>query len=96
MTLPLFDVVAGVMSAAGIQQSPEQEIVFEPKITVGVPFWAPLLGMSDAHVWVGLTPEQQKQVHRAVAQAYEPFRDGEHYLLKTHIRVISGLRPAVA
>jgi hypothetical protein len=29
-----------------------------------------------------------------VAKAYEPFRDGEHYLLKTHIRLISGLRPA--
>jgi len=29
-----------------------------------------------------------------VARAYEPFRDGEHYVLKTHIRIISGLRPA--
>ena len=89
-------IVAGLMAAAGIQQPREQEIVFEPKIKVGVPFWAPLLEMNAAHVWVGLGPVQQKQVHQAVARAYEPFRDGEHYVLKTHIRVISGLRPAVA
>ena len=70
--------------------------VFEPKIKVGLPFWAPLLEMNAAHIWVGLTPAHQKQVHQAVAQAYEPFRDGEHYLLKTHIRVISGQRSGTA
>ena len=89
-------IVSGLMSAAGIQQPREQEIVFEPKIKVGLPFWAPLLEMNAAHIWVGLTPAHQKQVHQAVAQAYEPFRDGEHYLLKTHIRVISGQRSGTA
>ncbi len=89
-------IVAGLMTAVGIQQAREQEFVFEPRIKVGVPFWAPLLEMNAAHVWVGLTPDQQKQVHQAVARAYEPFRDGEHFALKTHIRVISGLRHGVA
>ncbi len=89
-------IVSGLMSAAGIQQPREQEIVFEPKIKVGLPFWAPLLEMNAAHIWVGLTPALQKQVHQAVALAYEPFRDGEHYLLKTHIRVISGQRSGTA
>jgi hypothetical protein len=48
--------------------------------------------MNAAHVWSGLAPDEQKKVHQAVARAYEPFRDGEQYLLKTHIRLISGLR----
>jgi hypothetical protein len=82
------------MSTAGIQAAREQEIVVEPKIKVGIPFWAPLLEMNVAHIWSGLTPDEQKKVHQAVARAYEPFRDDEHYLLKTHIRLISGLRPA--
>jgi len=86
--------LAGLLSTAGLQEAREQEIVVEPKIKTGVPFWAPLLEMNAAHIWSGLTPEEQKKVHQAVAKAYEPFRDGEHYLLKTHIRLISGLRPA--
>lgn len=86
--------LAGLMSKAGFQEAREQEIVVNPKIKVGVPFWAPLLEMNAAHIWSGLTPEEQKKVHQAVARAYEPFRDGEHYLLKTHIRLISGLQPA--
>ena len=86
--------LAGLLSTAGLHEAREQEIVVEPKIKTGVPFWAPLFEMNAAHIWSGLTPEEQKKVHQAVAKAYEPFRDGEHYLLKTHIRLISGLRPA--
>ena len=86
--------VASLMAAAGMQEACEQDIIVEPKIKVGVPFWAPLLEMNAAHVWGGLTPEMQKKVHQTVALAYEPFRDGEHYVLKTHIRLISGLRPS--
>jgi SAM-dependent methyltransferase len=86
--------VADLMSTAGIQSAREQEIVVEPKIKVGIPFWAPLIEMNAAHIWSGLTPEEQKNVHQAVARSYEPLRDGEHYLLKTHFRLISGQRPA--
>ena len=85
--------VASLMTAAGLQEAREQDIILEPKIKVGVPFWAPLLEMNAAHIWGGLTPEVRKKVHQSVALAYEPFRNGEHYVLKTHIRLISGLRP---
>ena len=86
--------VASLMTAAGMQEAREQDMIVEPKIKVGVPLWAPLLEMNAAHVWGGLSPEMQKEVHQTVALAYEPFRDGEHYVLKTHIRLISGLRPS--
>jgi hypothetical protein len=86
--------VAGLMTAAGMKEAREQEIIVEPKIKVGVPFWAPLLEMNAAHIWGGLTQEVQKKVHQAVSLAYEQFRVGEHYVLKTHIRPTSGLRPA--
>ena len=87
--------VADLMSAAGLQDTREQEIQVEPKIKVGVPFWLPLLEMNAGEVWKALPPGQQKRVHQVIAQAYEPFRSGEHYLLKTHMRIISGARPAV-
>ncbi|MFO1082917.1 MAG: methyltransferase domain-containing protein [Reyranellaceae bacterium] len=89
-------VVAALMSAAGIVGAREQELRFEPRIKVGVPFWAPLLEMNAAHVWRSLTPEQQKNTHQAVAAAYEACRDGDHYVLESHMRIISGRRPDVA
>jgi hypothetical protein len=49
--------------------------------------WAPLLDMNATHVGTALAPNVQEKVHQAIAQAYEPFRDGESYKLKTHMRV---------
>lgn len=86
-------VIAALMTSAGIAEARESELVFEPKIKVGIPFWAPLLEMNAAEVWSTLTAEQKQATHLAVAQAYEPMRQGEHYLLKTHVRIIAGLRP---
>ena len=88
--------VAKLMTAAGLEDAAEQEIIVEPRIKVGIPFWAPLLEMNATQAWSGLSAERQKSVHQAVAQAYEPFRDGDHYVLQTHIRIISGRRPAAA
>ena len=89
-------VVGELMSAAGVVGAREQELMFEPRIKVGIPFWAPLLEMNAAHVWRSLTPEMQKKTHQAVAAAYEPFRDGDHYVLKSHMRIVSGRRPGAA
>jgi SAM-dependent methyltransferase len=86
-------IVANLMTAAGVVGVRENELIFEPRIKVGIPFWAPLLEMNAAEVWVGLSAEQKKAAHTAVAQAYEPMRDGEHYVLKSHMRIVSGARP---
>jgi hypothetical protein len=48
-------VVAGLMTAAGIAKAREDELIFEPRIKVGIPFWAPLLEMNAAEVWNVLT-----------------------------------------
>ena len=86
-------VVAGLMTAAGIAKAREHELIFEPRIKVGIPFWAPLLEMNAAEVWSGLTAEAEEGDPSAVAQAYEPIRQGEHYALKAHMRIVSGVRP---
>ena len=86
--------VAGLLAAAGLDDRHEQEIQVEPKIKVGVPFWLPLLEMNATEVWKVLPPEQQRRVHQVITQAYEPLRSGDHYVLKTHMRIISGARPA--
>lgn len=85
--------LAALMSAAGLADAQEQELIFEPRIKVGLPFWAPLLDMNATHVWTALAPDVQKKVHQAIAQAYEPFRDGDSYKLKTHMRIASARRP---
>jgi len=71
-------VLAAMMTSAGLVDAREQELIVEPRIKVGIPFWAPLLEMNATEVWTGLTPDEQKKAHQAVAQAYEPFRDGDH------------------
>ena len=86
--------VADLLAAAGLEETREQEVQVEPKVKVGVPFWLPLLEMNATEVWKALSPEQQERVHQVITQAYEPFRQGEHYVLKTHMRIISGARPA--
>lgn len=85
--------LAALMSAAGLADAQEQDLIFEPRIKVGLPFWAPLLDMNATHVWTSLAPDMQKQVHQAIAQAYETFRDGDSYKLKTHMRIASARRP---
>jgi ubiquinone/menaquinone biosynthesis C-methylase UbiE len=85
--------LAALMSAAGLADAQEQELIFEPRIKVGLPFWAPLLEMNATHVWTALAPDVQKNVHQAIAQAYEPFRDGDSYKLKTHMRIAWARRP---
>lgn len=86
-------VLAAMMTSAGLVDAREQELIVEPRIKVGIPFWAPLLEMNATEVWTGLTPDEQKKAHQAVAQAYEPFRDGDHYRLKSHMRIVSAKRP---
>lgn len=86
--------VAGPMRAAGLQDIREQDIVAERRIAVGTPFWAPVLEMNVSEVWQRLTPEQQQATHAVIAQAFEAFRDGEHYVLPSHTRLISAARPA--
>lgn len=88
--------VAGLLAAARLDDRHAQEIQVEPKIKVGVPFWLPLLEMNVTEVWKVLAPEQQRRVHQVITQACEPFRSGDHHVLKTHMRIISGARPAAA
>jgi hypothetical protein len=81
------------MTATGIAKAREDELIFEPRIKGGIPFWAPLLEMNAAQVWNALTAEQKKATHLAAAQASEPMRQGELYALKAHMGIVSGVRP---
>ena len=84
------------MTAAGLAERARAGTAVRAADQVGIPFWAPLLEMNAAHVWRSLTPEQQQKAHQAVAAAYEAFRDGGHYVLKSHMRIISGTRSDAA
>ena len=53
----------------------------------------PQLEMNSTHIWTALAPDVQKKVHQAIAQAYESFRDGDSYKLKTHMRIAFARRP---
>lgn len=85
--------ISALMVAAGLADAQEQELIFEPRIKVGLPFWAPLLDMNATHVWTALAPDVQKQAHQAIAKSYETFRDGDSYKLRTHMRIASARRP---
>lgn len=87
------DSIAALMRSAGLASIHEKELVFEPRIRLGTPFWLPLLEMNATHVWQGLTSEQRRQTSEVVAAAYEQYREGDHWVLSTHIRVASAAVP---
>jgi ubiquinone/menaquinone biosynthesis C-methylase UbiE len=78
--------------AAGLDEATEQEIEFQPRIKVGVPFWLPLIEINAGHIWSDLSTEMQERTKTAVLAALEPLRDGEIYRFKTHMRLAVGVK----
>lgn len=81
------------IAAAGLEVRAEQNIEVQPRIKVGLPFWQPLIEINAGHIWSGLDPDAQKRTKEAVLAALEPFRDGEFYRFKTHMRIAVGTKP---
>jgi len=81
------------IAAAGLENGTEQNIEVQPRIKVGVPFWQPLIEINAGEIWRGLAQDAQQRTKEAVIAALEPFRDGEFYRFKTHMRIAVGTKP---
>jgi ubiquinone/menaquinone biosynthesis C-methylase UbiE len=84
--------LTSLIAAAGLEEGTEREIEFQPRIKVGVPFWLPLVEINAGQIWQGLVPEEQQRTKEAILAALEPFRDGEFYRFKTHMRIAVGVK----
>ena len=80
------------IAAAGLENGTEQDIEVQPRIKVGVPFWQPLIEINAGDIWSGLSQELRRRTKEAVTAALEPFRDGEFYRFKTHMRIAVGTK----
>jgi len=80
------------IAAAHLDKGTEEEIEFQPRIKVGVPFWLPLIEINAGHIWSGLTQQAQERTKEAVLAALEPFRDGDFYRFKAHMRMGAGAK----
>ncbi|WP_052363077.1 class I SAM-dependent methyltransferase [Bradyrhizobium sp. DOA9] len=78
--------------AAGLVHGKEQDIEVQPRIKVGVPFWQPLIEINAGAIWSGLAQDARQRTKEAVIAALEPFRDGEFYRFKTHMRIAVGTK----
>jgi len=78
--------------AAAHLEGTEKEIEFQPRIKVGVPFWMPLIEINAGHIWSDLAQQARERTKEAVLAALEPFRDGDVYRLKAHMRIASGAK----
>ena len=83
-----------MMKSVGILDAQEQDLIFEPTIKVGVPFWTPLVEMNANGVWNRLSGLERKKTHEVIGHAYERFVVDGSYVLKTHMKVVSGSRSA--
>jgi hypothetical protein len=85
--------IIGLMNAAGTADAQERALIFEPRIKAGLPFRAPLPDMNATRARAALAPDARQKVHQAIAQACEPFRDGDSYRLKAPMRIAWARRP---
>jgi ubiquinone/menaquinone biosynthesis C-methylase UbiE len=80
------------IAAAQLEKGAEEEIEFQPRIKIGVPFWMPLIEINAGHIWSGLAKQAQEHTKEAVLAALEPFRDGDYYRLKAHMRIATAAK----
>jgi hypothetical protein len=52
-----------------------------------------LIEINAGHIWQGLAAEEKQRTKEAILAALEPFRDGESYRFKTHMRIAVGVKP---
>jgi ubiquinone/menaquinone biosynthesis C-methylase UbiE len=86
-------VLAGVFEAAGASLVRDREIAMSPRIRKGTPFWRPLVEMNMGELWTTLDAQQRAQAASAIETALEAHAEGEHYVLRTSMRLIGAQRP---
>jgi SAM-dependent methyltransferase len=84
--------LAGLMAAAGFAAAEEQELRFEPRIPAGVPFWRPQVGMTFGPLLARAEPRQVEALDDALRAGFAPFLQQDHYRLRVHVRIASGVR----
>ena len=79
--------LAPLMEEGGLRDAAEQDVVFEPKIKLGTPFWTPLLEMNFQGPLAELDKDGKAALDMAVADAFKPYIDGDVYRVGMHVRI---------
>ncbi|MGD8310703.1 MAG: class I SAM-dependent methyltransferase, partial [Chromatiales bacterium] len=86
--------VAPALEAAGFTAVEERDVRLVSEIAADRPFWRPMLQMSCAAELAALDAAGRERLEQALEAAFAPYREGEVYRLGTHIRLITGRKPA--
>ncbi|MCG8695349.1 MAG: methyltransferase domain-containing protein [Minwuiales bacterium] len=79
--------LAPLMEEGGLRDAAEQDVVFEPKIKLGTPFWTPLLEMNFQGPLADLDKDGKAALDAAVADAFKPHIEGDVYRVGMHVRI---------
>lgn len=96
MTAPLRyatpGLLASIFTAAGAVQVRERELAMSPRIRKGTPFWRPLIEMNMGEIWNTLDTSQRAQAAQAIEAALEAHVEGDQYVLRTAMRLLTAQR----
>ncbi len=79
-----------LMEQAGCPDVTEREMRFSPKIDAGTPFWTANLEMSFGDALTPLAPAERRDLDAVIAEAFRPFIEDDVYVLRSHVRLVSG------
>ncbi len=82
--------VPEVLSAAGFADVSETDLIDDNETPADTPFWRARLERSYSKEMAALTPDARQRLEASVAEAFEPYRDGALYRLRTFARLCVG------
>ena len=87
-------VLAADFAAAGLAGYAERDLVFERQVIAGEPFWRAPLEMTGGPRVSGLDPHLRERLDAEVVRRLDPYRQGDAYLLRSRIRILTAAKPA--
>jgi SAM-dependent methyltransferase len=85
--------VAGILEHAGFTQVEERAIAEVARLPVGQRFWHSRLQRNFADRYAALSEADVAALDEKIAAAFEPYRDGDKYVIRSHARFCVATAP---
>ena len=84
--------VTAILEQAGFDDIRETEISAAQKMPAGERFWLARLERNNAGRLAAMSEAARAAMDEAMLEAFEPYRDGDVYLMRTHARLYTGTK----
>ncbi len=84
--------LAEVLADGGFEQVDLQSLRFSPRVDPAIGFWRPQVALRLGDRLDGLSAAERDRLDTAMAEGFEPYRDGDRIQLQMHTRIGIGIR----